>query len=147
MLLLSLLPDTFYFAVFCCKLFLKYLLPRVHLSPLDLLRRSPESVHTLVISGNPLQPRLMGSQTSSAQTPAAPTSASPLSLPSGPTSLPVLPLQPLLSLGSNSFPGGCPPPSLPSQRPAGTGPLCPPFCVPARQIQGDVTFPLWKQPR
>lgn len=63
------------------------------------------------------------------------------------SSLPVLPLQPLLSLGSNSFPGGCPPPSLPSQRPAGTGPLCPPFCVPARQIQGDVTFPLWKQPR
>ena len=94
MLLLSLLADTFYFAVyFCCKLFLNYPLPRTHISPLDLLRRSPESIHTLALSGSPLLPRLMGgSQTSSAQTPAAPTSASPLSPPSGPISLPVLPL-------------------------------------------------------
>lgn len=61
MLLLSLLADTFYFAVyFCCKLFLNYLLPRTHISPLDLLRRSPESIHTLALSGNPLLPRLMG---------------------------------------------------------------------------------------
>ena len=60
MLLLSLLPDAFYFAVFfCCKLFLNYLLPRAHLSPFDLLRHSPESVHTSVFSGNPLLPRLM----------------------------------------------------------------------------------------
>ena len=54
MLLLSLQPNTFYFAVFfCCKRFLNYLLPRTHPSPLDVLGCGPKGFHTLAISGNP----------------------------------------------------------------------------------------------
>lgn len=115
--LLSLLPDTFYFAVFCCKLFLKYLLPRVHVSPLDLLRHSPESVHILVISGNPLQPRLMGSQTSSAQTPAAPTSAPHSAFPLVPS--------PCLSFPSSLLPAHMHPETGLPQAPPGPASISP----------------------